>query len=57
MLDIPVTPRTYCTGDQKLANHGDSLVAMIQGFLKKHQITLMGEFPWEEDKDAQVRRG
>lgn len=30
---------------------------MIQGFLEKHHITLMGEFPWEEDQDAQVRHG
>lgn len=52
----PLTNQKYA-GDQKLANHGDSLLAMINGYLKENNVTLAGDFPWEEDQGAQVREG
>lgn len=30
---------------------------MINGYLAENNVTLKGDFPWEEDQDAQVRGG
>jgi len=53
----PAADQPSSAGAQKLANHGDSLIAMINGYLAENNITFAGDFPQDEDRDAQVRAG
>ncbi|CAN0100849.1 unnamed protein product, partial [Pylaiella littoralis] len=55
---VPITKEELCTvgswrGAQKMANHGESVLAMIKGYLEENNITLKGEFPWEDQEEAQ----
>ncbi|CAM9169438.1 unnamed protein product [Scytosiphon promiscuus] len=51
---VPTTTEELCTigswrADARRANHGDSLLTLINDFLKGNDITLRGKFPWGDE--------